>query len=229
MATLGSSTHPPRSLSWGSASAGSRLEEAGEDGRARQLGRERMWYPHPTYARRGHMTRGVARLGGSEVKPRVEVATAGPAVATVVWPRFMVAWKGERWTGRRLSVRERRVRGRRSTPSPVPLCSMARPRPSRPPPFRHWALVSTWRVVQSWGSGGTLSVTGGRGKEAEAETEIYAQGNPGVKKLSPEHCLVLVLGTLYYCRPRRPLFLYSLAQKLVCLTLGSSSTKHGFG
>lgn len=39
-----------------------------------------------------------------------------------------------------------------------------------------------------------MLVAGGRGKEAEAETEIYAQGNPGVKKLSPEHCLVLVLG-----------------------------------
>lgn len=113
-------------------------------------------------------------MGGSEVTARVGLATARPAVVTVVWPRFMVAWKGERWTGRRLSVRERRVRGRRPTPCLVPLCSMARPRPSRTPPFRHRALVSTWRVVQSWGSGGKLLVAGGRGKEAEAETEIYA-------------------------------------------------------
>lgn len=74
-----------------------------------------------------------------------------------------------------------------------------------------------------------MLVAGGRGKEAEAETEIYAQGNPGVKKLSPEHCLVLVLGTLHCCWSQRPWFLYSPAQKLVCLTLGSSSTKHGFG
>lgn len=95
--------------------------------------------------------RGGARVGGCEVPARVGLATARPAVVTVVWPHFMVAWKGERWTGRRLSVRERRVRGRRSTPCLVPLCSMARPRPSRLPPFCHRALVLTWRVVQSWG------------------------------------------------------------------------------
>lgn len=50
-----------------------------------------------------------------------------------------------------------------------------------------------------------MPVAGGRGKEAEAETEIHAQGNPGVKQLSPEHCLILVLRTLHCCRPRTPL------------------------
>lgn len=50
-----------------------------------------------------------------------------------------------------------------------------------------------------------MRVAGGRGKEVEAETEIYAPGKTGVKQLSPEYCLVLVLGILHCCQPRRPL------------------------
>lgn len=43
-----------------------------------------------------------------------------------------------------------------------------------------------------------MSVAGGRGEEAEAQTETYAQGNPGVEQLSPEHCLVLAPKALGY-------------------------------
>lgn len=66
---------------------------------------------------------------------------------------------------------------------------------------------------------------------AEAQIQIYAQGNPGVEQLSPEHYLVLVPGILHCQRPLVSTFSFSEAGlwevALLSMALGEMSALSG--
>lgn len=107
------------------------------------------------------------------------------------------------------------------------------PRCHHAPPCHH--LSATGLLCQSrelCGAGGQVGSCGSRvdvGKRWKPRLRFMLQGKRELSSCHQSTVLSWCSGSSTAVSPEGPWFLYSPAQKLVCLILGSSSTEHGFG